>query len=120
MNLPKAPPHVVELFAAAVPADAPGVQRRQMFGYPAAFVNGNMFMGVHGADIVLRLDEAGREELGGLGGRGFEPMPGRPMRGWVVVPADVRDDPAALAEWVDRALAFAAALPPKAAKAKRA
>jgi TfoX/Sxy family transcriptional regulator of competence genes len=119
MKLPKASPGIVELFGDVVPVDAPGVQRRQMFGYPAAFVNGNLFMSVYGDDVVLRLGEPARDALTGLGGQGFEPMPGRPMRGYMVVPRSVRDDRTALVEWVDRALGFAGALPPKAAKAKR-
>jgi TfoX/Sxy family transcriptional regulator of competence genes len=119
VKLPKASPGIVELFGDAVPVDAAGVQRRQMFGYPAAFVNGNLFMSVYGDDVVLRLGEPDRDVLAGLGGQGFEPMPGRPMPGYLLVPSSVRDDRTALAEWVDRALRFAAALPPKVAKAKR-
>jgi TfoX/Sxy family transcriptional regulator of competence genes len=120
MKLPKASDAVVALFGDAVPVDAPGVQRRQMFGYPAAFVNGNLFMSVYRDDVVLRLGEADRAELADIGGRGFEPMPGRPMTGYMLVPPAVRDDRSALVDWVDRALAFGAELPPKAAKPKAA
>ncbi len=38
----KAPPEMIELFAASLPLD-PATERRTMFGYPCAFVNGNMF-----------------------------------------------------------------------------
>ena len=118
MKLPTAPDATVELFAAAVP-DPPGVERRKMFGYPAAFVNRNLFMSVYGADIVLRLSDDDRSALGALGASRFEPMPCRPMTGYVIVAAAGRDDPAALDEWAGRALAHAAAPPPTAARAAR-
>ena len=38
----KSPPALIETFDAVLPG-APA-ERRLMFGYPAAFVNGNMFM----------------------------------------------------------------------------
>ena len=37
----KSPPELVATFDAAI-AGKPGVERRQMFGYPCAFLNGNM------------------------------------------------------------------------------
>jgi hypothetical protein len=37
------------------PPDDPIVQRKQMFGYPCAYVNGNMVGGVHEDNIVVRL-----------------------------------------------------------------
>jgi hypothetical protein len=40
----KSPPALVERFEAIVPALS-GAERRKMFGYPAAFVGGNMFAG---------------------------------------------------------------------------
>jgi hypothetical protein len=48
----RAPQQVVEAFGAALP-DHPAVQRRKMFGYPCAFVNGNMFTGVFQTDVFL-------------------------------------------------------------------
>ncbi|WP_091688811.1 TfoX/Sxy family protein [Methanococcoides vulcani] len=33
------------------------VEFRKMFGSPVYFVNGNMFIGVHGDGIMLRLQE---------------------------------------------------------------
>jgi TfoX/Sxy family transcriptional regulator of competence genes len=116
--MPKPHPDTVARFDAAIP-DAPGVARRLMFGQPSAFVNGNMFMGLFGEDMLLRLSPADREEMTALGGGPFEPM-GRPMKEYVTVAAAVRDDPDALSGWVQRALALAAALPPRLAKPRRA
>ena len=89
-------------------------QKRMMFGGPAYFVNGNMFSGVHGRNILLRLDEADREAILAAHDQvgPFEPM-GRPMREYVALP-DGLDLPAReLADWVGRSFAFAASLPPK-------
>jgi hypothetical protein len=49
-------------------------------------------------------------------GRPFEPMPGRPMKGYAVLPSTVVDDDRAIEAWVGRALAFTATLPAKAPK----
>ena len=118
MNWRKAPDSVKEAFAAALPDD-PAIQRTQMFGYPAAFVNGNMFAGVHQEDVVVRLAEAQRVELTSAGGRQFEPMPGRPMREYVALPDAILGDDASLSRWLDAAFRFAAALPAKEPKPRR-
>jgi TfoX/Sxy family transcriptional regulator of competence genes len=119
MQWTKAPPEVMAAFEAALPADAL-VQRRKMFGYPCAFVNGNMFAGVHQGDIVVRLPAARRAELLASGARQFEPMPGRPMQEYVVVPPEAMIDPTALPAWLEEALRFGASLPVKEAKPRRA
>jgi len=115
----KSPPALAEAFARALPDD-PRVERRQMFGYPCAFVGGNMFAGLFQDRMFVRLAEPEREELLALPGGGpFEPMPGRPMKDYATVPPQVSGDRAALARWIGRALAHGASLPPKEPKAKR-
>src|SRR5216110_404226 len=57
----KSPPELIAAFARVVPSGG-GAERRPMFGYPAAFVNGNMFAGLHDDRVVLRRDEAGIAE----------------------------------------------------------
>jgi len=114
----KSPPQLIELFDAVMPG--PPAERRQMFGYPAAFVGGNMFAGLHEHRFVLRLGETDGAELLALGGSAFEPMAGRPMRGYVVAPPSLLADRAALGRWVGRALAHGASLPSKQPKAKSA
>ena len=107
------------IFDTALPAD-PRVERRQMFGYPSAFVNGHLFAGLHEERMVVRLDEAERNELLGVEGAGiFEPVKGRPMREYIVVPQSILGDQRALRRWTARALSYAATLPPKAARATR-
>ena len=64
-----------------------------MFGYPAAFVGGNMATGLFADHWVVRLPEAEIEAAKAAGAGSFEPMPGRPMKAFVVIPsADVGDD----------------------------
>ncbi len=99
--------------ATVAEANAIAVELRPMFGCPAYFVNGNLFAGVHQQNVMLRLPEEGRAAIVALGGGPFEPMAGRPMREYVVLPEEVLGDRDATAAWVLRSAAHAAALPPK-------
>jgi hypothetical protein len=91
-----------------------------MFGYPAAFVNGNMFAGLHQESVVVRLSEPERAEALSVGASLFEPMPGRPMREYVVVPPAEVEDGERLSGWLDLAFRFVAAMPVKEAKPRKA
>ncbi|HEU4673940.1 MAG TPA: TfoX/Sxy family protein [Candidatus Limnocylindrales bacterium] len=113
MEMPKSPPELVERFARVTEA-IPGLERRKMFGYPSGFVNGNLVTGLFGDGWHVRLPEDGQAELLAAGGRTFEPMAGRPMRGYVMLPPATLADDAALRGWLDRAVAFGRTLPPKA------
>lgn len=118
MKLKKASPELVETFNSVVPG--PPVERRTMFGYPCAFLNGNLFMGLHSNGMILRLSEDERIEIGKkMGAKISEPMPGRPMREYILVPTKLIESTRALAKWVDRAYAYAKSLKPKAKKPKK-
>jgi hypothetical protein len=108
----KAPPELTERFTAAV-ADMPGAQVRKMFGYPAGFANGHMFTGIFASSWFVRLPDDQRADLAAAGGTAFEPMPGRPMREYLVLPQSMAADAAAAEPWVARALAYVQQLPPK-------
>ncbi len=109
----KSPPDLVARFGAAL-ATFPVAQLRKTFGYPCAYVNGNMATGLHGAGWFVRVgDDATAELLGIDGAAQFEPMPGRPMRGYTLLPASVLADDGALDLWIARALEHVATLPPK-------
>jgi TfoX/Sxy family transcriptional regulator of competence genes len=112
----KSPAALVERFS-EVMGERSDVDRRQMFGYPCAFVGGNMVTGLHEAAWFVRLAPDDAAELLALDGAGaFEPMPGRPMRGYTTLPpAIIADDPA-IRRWVERSVAFGHSLPPKAGK----
>lgn len=94
--------------------EAPQVEVKPMFGNLGAFVNGNMFMGLFGADVGIKLAEEDRELLLAEPGAGpFGPRE-RPMAGYVSIPADWAADTAR--EWIGRSLDYVGSLPPKAPK----
>lgn len=88
-----------------------------MFGYPAAFANGNMVCGLFQDSVVVRLGKEGAETaIAERGATQFAPMPGRKMTGYVLVPPSQVLEPASLAAWMQRALEFTLTLPRKPAK----
>ena len=108
----KSSPELQDAFRAALEA-YPDAERRQMFGYPAAFANGNMWTGLFKQKWIVRLTAADRDELLALpGALPFEPAPGRPMTGFYALPDDVVADPGALRHWLDRAWQAGLAMPP--------
>jgi TfoX/Sxy family transcriptional regulator of competence genes len=118
MKLPKSAPAAVRLFEELVPAD-PSVTTKKMFGQPAAFVNGNLFFGVFGDDVFVRLSGPDVEEARRVGSfRPFEPMPGRAMSNYLVLPRTMRKNSPETQAWVARALTFGSSLPPKKSKAR--
>ncbi len=118
MKLTKSSPALVAAFEAVFPA---GAERRQMFGYPSAFVNGNLFTGLFAESFFVRLGEADKQALLGLpGAHLLEPMPGRPMKDYVCVPPGLHGARRGVGEWVQQARAHTASLPPKVKAAKPA
>jgi hypothetical protein len=119
-SMPKwksAPESLVKTFENAI-ASIPDAQPKKMFGYPAAMVGGQLFAGLHQESMILRLSADDRAALLKLkGARVFEPMPGRPMRDYVVVPPSVLQSAEQLSDWLAKALAYTKSLPPKAKKA---
>lgn len=114
----KSPPELVERFD-AIATDFPTAERRLTFGYPCLYVGGNMVSGLHRSAWHVRLDPAGSAEALALEGAGpLEPMPGRPMTGFTMLPPAVIADDDAIHRWVERAIEFGATLPPKVPKAK--
>ncbi len=107
----KTPPALIAAFDAAAPKRA-DVQRKSMFGYPALFVNGNMFASTFGRSVMVRLDDAGRAKAARRGAKPFEVMPGRPMKEYMSVPASDLE-PARLKKWIADGLAYTETLPKK-------
>ncbi len=112
MQIPKPTPNARALFESLVPKDD-RVLVKPMFGNLGAFVNGNMFMGIFGPDVGVKLETDDGRALRDLGGQGFGPA-GRPMSGYVSLPPTFTA--ATARPWVDRSLAYVSGLPPKAAK----
>ncbi|HEV2063621.1 MAG TPA: TfoX/Sxy family protein [Thermoanaerobaculia bacterium] len=114
----KAPEGLVAGFTKAAEA-VPGAAVRQMFGYPAAFLSGNMFAGIFQSSVMLRLPEEARDELIENGGEPFEPIPGRIMKEYVVLPPQFVRSPRLLDGWLAKAASHARTLPPKAAATRK-
>ncbi len=98
-------------------ADRPELTEKEMFGGIAFLLGGNMCVGVHGEDLIVRVEPAGTDAL--LREPGAKPFDigGRPgVAGWLLVaPPGYRTD-AALRTWVARGIAYASSLPKKGAK----
>jgi len=116
VTVPRAAPAAVRSFLELIPPHK-DVVARKLFGQPAAFVNGHMFFGVFGGDLFVRLPPHDRAEAKKTPGfRPFEPMPGRAMSEYMVLPPSIRRSRVQSRRWVDRALTYAWGLPPKATK----
>ena len=109
MQVPKPTEDDKSRFRSLVPPD-PRVEVKPMFGNLGAFVNGNMFMGLFGTDVGLKLPAAAAEDLLAAGGGPFGP-PERPMGGYVSLPAAIPAEQAG--RLAAEALAYIGALPPK-------
>lgn len=119
MEIPKASEEDKEFFRSLLP-DAVEVEIKPMFGNIAAFVNGNMFAGLFGPAVGVRLNDADRDELAGLEGSGpFGPHE-RPMGGYLSLPQAMRATPRAAAAWVTKAFEHVGSMPPKVKKPKKA
>ena len=119
MEMPKASEADKERFRSVVP-DRPEVVIKPMFGNLGAFVNGNMFAGLFGPTIGIRLSNEDRAELEGTERTvPFGPVE-RPMGGYTGLPevwnAEGEGDEARARAWVEKAFAYVAELPPKAPK----
>ena len=114
----KASPELCELLEKAVQPFP--YEKKMMFGCPAYFANGNMFTGVHGEGVIVRLAAVDRAEALSTYDEAsvFEPMEGRPMKEYVLFPESVLGDEQLFRSWLERSLAFASSLPAKASKPK--
>lgn len=94
----------------------PSVEVRPMFGSVAASVNGNMFAGLFGDNIGVKLGLTDTAELDALPGSGPFGPEQRPMGGYRSLPQAL-PDPEKIA-WMIRARDYVASLPPKIRKTR--
>ena len=104
MKFRPVPPALVERFLASLP-DAPGVERRKMFGCPCAFVNGNMFASLHEDRLIVRVPEE-------AAARPFVAQ-GRTMREYAALENALALSPPAFRRWIDRGFRYTSGLVPK-------
>lgn len=112
MEIPKPTEADKEFFRSVLPED-PEVEVKPMFGNLGAFVHGNMFAGLFGPAIGVRLTESDHAELAAVDGSGPFGPADRPMGGYLSLPLAWRDSPELAVAWVSRALAFVSTMPPK-------
>ncbi len=120
MQIPKPTEDDKTHFRALI-TDRVGVEVKPMFGNLGAFVNGNMFAGLFGSSIGVRLvDEADRAQLAAVKGTGpFGPAE-RPMGGYVALPPEWSEQPGLAKPWIETALRQCGELAPKVPKTKAA
>jgi TfoX/Sxy family transcriptional regulator of competence genes len=116
MKMPKHSDEDKARFRALVP-DADGVEVKPMFGSVGAFVNGNMFAGLFGTDVGVKLDDEARAELAEIDGSGPFGPEERPMGGYLSMPESFSDDEARV--WMERAKEYVATFLPKVKKPKK-
>ena len=111
----KSSPDLVARFEATLErVAAPDITHRKMFGYPCAWIGGNMLTGLFAQDWWVRVSEPDREALLAVSGaHPFEVMPGRAMGRYVVMPAEVVASDDDLDAWLARAIDFVRTLSPK-------
>jgi TfoX/Sxy family transcriptional regulator of competence genes len=118
MQIPKPSDADKEYFASLIP-EGPDIQIRPMFGNLGAFVNGNMFAGLFGPAVGVRLADHDRDELAAVAGSGPFGPDERPMGGYLSLPAAWRDQPGEAADWVDKALTYVRSFPEKKKPARK-
>jgi TfoX/Sxy family transcriptional regulator of competence genes len=115
MEIPKPSESDRARFRSLVPED-PRVDVKPMFGNLGAFVNGNMFMGLFGSAIGLKLPDAQARHVLDSGGGSFGPAE-RPMAGYVSLPPAMTD--AEATPLIAESLFYVGALPPKAPRQRK-
>jgi len=123
MEMPKASDEDKARFRSLVPGH-PDVEVKPMFGNLGAFVNGNMFAGLFGPTIGIKLSPEDREELEGSERTvPFGPAE-RPMGGYTGLPEMWNEegdgDDARAKAWIHKAFEYISTLPPKEPKATKA
>lgn len=113
MKMPKPSEEAKAALARIVP-DEPAVTLKPMFGQLSGFVNGNMFVGIFGEDLFVRLPEDEISAVKKQGGRDFEPVAGHKMGGYVIVSGNWRAKPPTAL--IKRALEVTRKMPAKTGK----
>lgn len=91
-----------------------GVTESTMFGGLAFLVNGNMAIAAsHQGGALVRVDPDEADHLVGTTSAEVAVMRGRPMTGWLRVPAGDLATPDQVADWSRRSSTYARSLSPK-------
>jgi TfoX/Sxy family transcriptional regulator of competence genes len=95
-------------------SDQRGLSEKKMFGGLAFLVDGNMAIAASGqGGLLVRADPAESDQLVATGSASVAVMRGRPMAGWLRVPAERVKTKRQLQKWVTIGSSFARSLPKK-------
>lgn len=89
------------------------IQEKRMFGGVGFLIRGNLAVGVHKDDLIVRVDPAQHNAL--LKRPGARPfaLTGKPMAGWLLVSAKSLSSARDLHRWIGIAMRFVESLPGK-------
>jgi TfoX/Sxy family transcriptional regulator of competence genes len=89
--------------------------KRKMFGFPAYFINGNMFAGTFEEHLFLRLSIGDRAKITkqNTDVKSFEPMKGRAMKEYVVLPKSLYRNKDEFSYWINKSIDYVTSLPSK-------
>jgi TfoX/Sxy family transcriptional regulator of competence genes len=96
------------------------VKKKKMFGCPIYFANDNMLTGVFENDIFIRLSEKDRNKIISENDEvmPFEPVKGRVMKEYVVLPDSLYNNPEKFHELLNSSYDHVSSLPAKKKKKK--
>jgi len=96
-------------------------QPRKMFGYPAYFIDNNMFLCAFQESLIIRLSEDDRNRVlkQYRGVTVFEPMPGRVMKEYVAIPESIYRNKEVFGKILKMSVKYVSGLPPKVKKTRR-
>jgi TfoX N-terminal domain len=85
---------------------------KKMFGGIGYMLNGNMCIGIHKDDLIIRCNPADTDKLLAEKNVKVFDITGKPMKGWLLItPGGTRGN--GLQQWFGRSLAFVQTLPAK-------
>jgi len=96
-------------------------QMKKMFGHLTYFIRNNMFIGVHEDAIFLRLSLADKEKVLAKYSiiKPFEPMPGRIMKEYVVIPEHIYNNKKIFLELLRKSIDYVSSLSSKGKRKKK-
>jgi len=89
------------------------IAEKKMFGGVAFLLSGNMCCGIHGEELIVRVEPAETDRALARPHTRIFDMTGRSMKGWILVKSAGVASEDALAEWVGIGVGYAASLPAK-------
>jgi hypothetical protein len=89
-----------------------GFTRKEMFGGVGYLLNGNLCVGVHKDELIVRYDPKATEDVNTTKNVHPFDLTGRPMKGWSLVASEGVKG-VGLKKWFDLSFSFAKSLPPK-------